>query len=151
MYRFTGQKSCTVHRGSGYFIALRLIDRNTLTGQCRFIHRTGSAFYDSIHRNTLTGTYYKQITRLHIFDRYGLFFAIYEQYCRLRCQIHQTFQCIRGASLRACLEHLSDCNQCQDHRCRLEIELMMIGHHLHPVTIQRSLTHSIERIDTITK
>ena len=77
-----------------------LIHRHRFPGQGRLIHRALSFQHHAVHRNRFAGPDRKEISHLYFPDRHRNLLSLPDQSCRLRCKAHQTFQGIRGTSLR---------------------------------------------------
>ena len=144
----TADKSGLVDRSCRYQVTLFFIHRDTLSGQRRFIDCTVSFQNLSIHRNTFTRADNKDISFFHLLDRYGDFFFSFDQNGCLRCQIHKTFQRIRGLSFGSRLKHLSHGDQRQDHRCGFKIKIHHIIHNGFHIAVHLCSGHCEEHIHT---
>ena len=91
------------------------------------------------------------ISDTYLLDSHLCFPAITNDCSCLRCQFHQTLQCICGFSLRSCLQHLSHGNQGQNHSSRFKVKLMHVAHDRLAISCHLCAGHGKQGVHTVNK
>ena len=83
-------KEARLVQGRGlHLIADRLVDRQTLTGQRSFVHRTCARNYKAVHRDILARLYAEDVADPDTVDRNRDFFAVSYDPRGLRRELHE--------------------------------------------------------------
>ena len=83
----------------------------------------------------------------HLLDRHFDLGAAAHQYGGLGRKLHQPLKRVGGSALGACLEHLTDGDERQDHRGGLEVEVHHIRHDRLVVLVDHRAGHGEQHVD----
>ena len=126
--RAAAEEAGLVDRRGRDRVARRLVRRDALAGQRRFVDRARALEHHAVHWDALARPHNKYIVPLHLFDRHGDLLPVADNGGRLRRELHQAFQCIRRLALRSRFEHFTDRDERQNHRRGLKIEVHHVVH-----------------------
>ena len=140
-----------VERSGRHAVARRLIHRDALARQGRFVHRAAAFDNHAVHRDVLAGTHHKDIPHAHLGNGHGLLAVAAQHIGSLWRQAHQPLERIGGFSLGTGFQHLAHGNQSQDHGGRLEIKVHHIGHDRVHIAAHLGARHGKKRIGAVAK
>ena len=126
-----------------------LVGGNRLAGQRRFIDRRNAFHHHAVHRHRCAGPHQHQIADPDLLHRYFRLHAIPQNGGSLGGKIHQARNGLAGFPLGTGLQIFSDCNQGNNHGCRLEVKIHGIAFHGFHVPMPQAIADKIQRNDTV--
>ena len=129
-----GKIAGLVHCCADDLVSRLLFHGQRFAGDGGFINRSVAVYHNAVHGNALSAPHHQNVAHGDFLCGNGDFFALPENGCGFRGQVHELFQCVLGFSFAPLFHVFSDGNQGQNGAGGFIIQSVHVGHggfHVH--------------------
>ena len=113
--------------------------RQTFACKCRFVDLGTPLDHHAVDCDALARFHHEDIAHRHLVGRHFRFLAVTDDSCRIRYKAYELRDGVRGSRFCSGFKILAQTDKRQNHRGRIEVEIVSVVAHSAPITGARRI------------